>query len=385
MCKYNIENDYKNIELLSQKQDTGSIYRRHMTALYEVMQKRKSYNELKRLEIVGNSFIDFAVATNLYCTNENVKAGVMTGMRLEQISHKNLCRLGSEKVFDQQTISQQLEAPPDKQLHFIPSCIGTMIGAYLIDCGARSALFFMSWLGLQVLANQLEDGDTTRITLKSPLHYRSTPNAEKMLDFLLHGFEVFERKLNYKFKDRSYLLQAVAHNSYAPNQLTESYQRLEFIGDAVLNYLITRSLYDISGLNSYVGMKEVKAALISNTVLSSLAVRHGFHKYFRHLTPGLSKVIDRFEKVHNVRGYSMSDEYYLISDHSINVEEPKVLADMFESVAGAIYLDSGMSLDTVWRVYKKMLQPEIEKFSKSFVKSAVAELIRHKQEAVKFG
>ena len=38
---------------------------------------------------------------------------------------------------------------------------------------------------------------------------------------------------------------------------------------------------------------------------------------------------------------------------------PKALGDVFESVAGAIYLDSGMSLDTVWRVYFRMMQAEI--------------------------
>ena len=39
------------------------------------------------------------------------------------------------------------------------------------------------------------------------------------------------------------------------------------------------------------------------------------------------------------------------------LEAPKFLADVFESVAGAIYLDSDCSLETVWRVYYKMLKP----------------------------
>ena len=40
-------------------------------------------------------------------------------------------------------------------------------------------------------------------------------------------------------------------------------------------------------------------------------------------------------------------------------ECPKVLGDVFESVAGAIYLDSGMSLDAVWKVYYTMMKSEI--------------------------
>ena len=39
-------------------------------------------------------------------------------------------------------------------------------------------------------------------------------------------------------------------------------------------------------------------------------------------------------------------------DDSEDIEVPKVLGDIYESVAGAIYLDSGMSLETVWNVSK---------------------------------
>jgi dsRNA-specific ribonuclease len=44
-----------------------------------------------------------------------------------------------------------------------------------------------------------------------------------------------------------------------------------------------------------------------------------------------------------------------------DVEVPKVLGDVFESVAGAIYLDSHMSLNAVWRVYYNMMKKEIGK------------------------
>jgi endoribonuclease Dicer len=41
------------------------------------------------------------------------------------------------------------------------------------------------------------------------------------------------------------------------------------------------------------------------------------------------------------------------------VEVPKVLGDLFESLAGAIYLDSGLNLQAVWRVYYKLMSREI--------------------------
>lgn len=68
---------------------------------------------------------------------------------------------------------------------------------------------------------------------KSPL-LRHVPEPESELSRLLDGFKSFERKLKYQFRDRSYLLQSMTHASYSPNRLTDCYQRLEFLGDAVL-------------------------------------------------------------------------------------------------------------------------------------------------------
>jgi len=51
---------------------------------------------------------------------------------------------------------------------------------------------------------------------------------------MLDGYEELEKNIGYKFRDNSYLLQAFTHASYQPNRLTDCYQRLEFLGDAVL-------------------------------------------------------------------------------------------------------------------------------------------------------
>lgn len=96
-----------------------------------------------------------------------------------------------------------------------------------------------------------------------------------------------------------------------------------------------------------------------------------------------------------------------------DVEVPKALGDLFESVAGAIFLDSGwvylfdymcsyflklsfiyfifcfdfegMSLDAVWKVYHALMQREIEAFSESVPKSPVRELLEMEPETAKFG
>ncbi|KAF7267578.1 hypothetical protein GWI33_019216 [Rhynchophorus ferrugineus] len=257
---------------------------------------------------------------------------------------------------------------PDKS---IADCVEALIGAYLIECGPRGALLFMAWLGIRVLPKN-EDGSYGEVEIpKSPL-LRNVANPDEELDKLLDGYDAFERRIGYKFRDRSYLLQAMTHASYSPNQLTDCYQRLEFLGDAVLDYLITRHLYEDPRMHSPGALTDLRSALVNNTIFASLAVRHGFHKYFRHLSPGLNEVVERFIRLQEDSGHTIVDELYLIVETECeeveDVEVPKALGDVFESVAGAIFLDS-----------------EIEQFSNRVPKSPIRELLELEPETAKFG
>ena len=66
-------------------------------------------------------------------------------------------------------------------------------------------------------------------------------------------------------------------------------------------------------------------------------------------------------------------QYYLIGEEECeeaeDVEVPKALGDVFESLAGAIYLDSGMSLDAVWSVYYTIMKSEIGNILLSLIKT----------------
>jgi len=83
----------------------------------------------------------------------------------------------------------------------------------------------------------------------SPL-LRHIPDPEKELNRLLDGFDAFEREIGYRFRDRSYLLQALTHASYSPNELTDCYQRLEFLGDAVLGKPLASTPFTFLGFVS---------------------------------------------------------------------------------------------------------------------------------------
>ena len=125
---------------------------------------------------------------------------------------------------------------PDKS---IADCVEALMGAYLISCGPKGALIFMSWLGLDLLSNSIEQDDdkpkdAAQLVEKIPPHiFRLPPSpllddskeGKIQLNFLLNGYDKFEELIGYKFRDRSYLLQAFTHASYYPNRLTDCYQR----------------------------------------------------------------------------------------------------------------------------------------------------------------
>ena len=166
--------------------------------------------------------------------------------------------------------------------------------------------------------------------------------------------------------------------------------RLEFLGDAVLDFLITRHLYDDPQKHSPGMLTDLRSALVNNTFFASLAVKYEFQKYIKVLSPDLIKVNSEFVEKFTANGFRITiDECNLMMtegecEQLEDVEVPKALGDIFESVAGAIYLDSGLSLDAVWRVYYRMMKPEIEYFSKNIPKSPVRDLLELKPQKVLF-
>ncbi|XP_062617556.1 endoribonuclease Dicer-like [Saccostrea cucullata] len=283
---------------------------------------------------------------------------------------------------------QTLHSIPDKS---IADCVESLIGCYLTSCGKKAVLKFMHWLGLKVLPQKKKGSNEEAELLslqcpESPL-LTHVPGYNSILCRLLEGYDMLEQKIGYEFKDKSYLLQAFTHASYHYNTVTDCYQRLEFLGDAILDYVITRHLYEDSCKYSPGVLTDLRSALVNNNIFAALAVKWDFHKYFKAISPPLFGVMEKFV----ARQKEREDEIDLSDDEGegedeehVELEVPKALGDIFESLAGAIYLDSGMSLDTVWRVYYRIMKPQIDKYLKSIPKSPVRELLEMEPETAKF-
>lgn len=83
---------------------------------------------------------------------------------------------------------------------------------------------------------------------------------------------------------------------YYSLKIVSTYFRVEFLGDAILDYVITRHLYEDSQKYSPGILTDLRSALVNNNIFAALAVKWGFHKYFKAISPSLFYVIDKFVK-----------------------------------------------------------------------------------------
>ena len=129
------------------------------------------------------------------------------------------------------------------------------------------------------------------------------------------GIDKLEESIGYIFIDKKILKNALTHTSYANEQNVTSNEKLEFLGDAVLEFVISDYLY-----KNYIHLKEgemtkVRASVVCEESLYKIAIRHNF-----------------------------SDFLYLGRSELSNGKQvrPAILADSVEAVIAAMYLDSNV-------------------------------------------
>ena len=109
-------------------------------------------------------------------------------------------------------------------------------------------------------------------------------------------FTTLEEALNYHFNDHSLLQQAFTHTSLPRdyNSVRSSYEQLEFLGDALLDYLVTRHLYVYHRHMSPGDLTDLRSAVVNNYSFATLAVKLGLAKHLRSVSPSLFTIVNKF-------------------------------------------------------------------------------------------
>ncbi len=125
-----------------------------------------------------------------------------------------------------------------------------------------------------------------------------------------------EENIGYTFKDENILKLALTHSSFANENKNNQYnERLEFLGDAVLQFVTSEKLYNENKTMSEGKMSKTRAGLVCEEALC---------EYAKEISLGDYLMLGRGEQVSGAR------------------QRASTLADAFEALIGAIFLDSGI-------------------------------------------
>ncbi len=147
----------------------------------------------------------------------------------------------------------------------------------------------------------------------------------------MRDFEKLEDIIGYTFKDKGLLAKALTHKSY---KKPYSNERLEFLGDAVLNLIVGEYLYENFPISNEGELSKMRAGIVNE---------NGFKRLANSIDLGRFIFLSDSEERNNGR------------------EKSSILSDSFEAVMGAIFLEAG--LQQVKTVALKLIKKEYKKIS----------------------
>lgn len=132
------------------------------------------------------------------------------------------------------------------------------------------------------------------------------------------SFEELENRIGYQFKNKALLKQALTHSSFANEQKInkfEDYERLEFLGDAVLELVSSDFLFQEHPQMPEGQLTKMRASMVCEPALAFCAREFGLEEFI---------LLGKGEEMTGGR------------------KKDSIVSDVMEAVIGAIYLDSGM-------------------------------------------
>ena len=313
--------------------------------------------DYQRLETLGDSVLKYLASEFLYRTTDLASEGVLSSKRSAIVCNSRLFNLalerkfymymfvnpvrhsgwkapelenlevsasdsdeeievveeaGWEKLLDEYgeiVLNSQREkvALSNKQL---ADCVEALIGAAFLEGGfdfAKRLLYEFKLIGLREceIAQSIKETD---------------------------NYESLEEDLGYVFKDKGWLVEALEHSS---TNKAYSYERLEFLGDAILDMVVMEFLFFKFPRAKPGSLSKMKSEVVNNKFLAYIATQLKLYFFLREDNPNLQEDVLNCAQVIEEMDFNSISDFNKIPD-----EDNKVLGDLFEAVIGAIYMDS---------------------------------------------
>ena len=337
----------------------------------------------QRIEFLGDCILKFCTSLQLMAQRESWPESYLTAAKEKLISNRSLTKVSISHAFSRFIVTKGIKFAKWRPQLVRKFCTPTSTG----ERNLRSAKVQADVVEALIGASFVEGGMANALTLLKHLipqngWYEHDNAVAKLYGLVPKGFIQYlqdnklEDLLGYSFNRKLLLKEALTHASFSSHRelCNLSYERLEFLGDAVLDQIISDIIFSHRPSLSHSEMHSIRTAVVSTAFLAfvcleytrteqifqcpkqsqkrmeKLDVRRRIWQFMRHASTEIPFAqIETLKKHEEFRSAILTalekDKRYpwhLLS----RVRASKFFADLIESILGAIYIDSSGNLST---------------------------------------
>lgn len=328
-----------------------------------------SFNN-QRLETLGDSVLKICVVTYVYNRFPYRHEGQLDCLRQNSVSNRALVAWAN-KI----RLGRFLSCEPSSVRKWRPTVEGGKFvdGRWNVErkFGRRGLQDCMeSLLGASFLSGGLDASLKMGVELQlcfggsEPWNTRYPPRSTDPVPSL---FNALQGELGYQFKSGSLLCEAFTHPSAASE--TPSYQRLEFLGDALVDLVVLEYLYNKFPQATSGQLTWAKSRAVWAPALTTIAIRRlSLQKYLLRSNVDLERAI-----THAVSEHQDMDYYHVVVE-GWRYDPPKALSDVMESLCGAMFVDSHYDYERVKPIILRIMDPLLQVLKPKLPRDPTSEL-----------
>lgn len=329
----------------------------------------------QRLEFLGDSVLKYATCIHLFQAHSTWHEGYLSQRKSHLVSNTSLLnaafRLGLISFLLNDTLVKRKQLLPtisnciqdernarQIRVRSAADVVESLIGAAFVEGGVRKA-YKMIHLFIPDIPSDMNPFNSPTGSGGSHLN----GDVQKLIS----------RLMGYSFHKNQILLEGLTHPSWE-RDLSPSYQRLEFLGDAILDMIVTRLLFERCPGLSESRMSKIRAAVVNADFLAYLCMdfavledttliverkkghfepvadtrRVELWKFMRHHNPDITHAqntcLNRFSRLQSRINIALNQQrrhpWALLAE----LEAEKFYSDLVESLVGAVFVDSSGSL-----------------------------------------
>lgn len=332
----------------------------------------------QRLEFLGDSILKMCTSVQLLGEHLNWHEGYLSARKDRAVANSRLARAAIESglaayvltrpftglkwrpMYRSDLLKSSEKDEREMSTKILADVVEALIGAAFVEGGFDKALTCiniflpeLSWLPLATRHTTLYEAVPIHVGL--PKH-----------------FNQLESLISYEFNKKALVVEAMTHPSYTSDSLTVSYQRLEFLGDAILDNIVVSALYNVQPELPHYDMHLMRSVLVNADFLAFLCMGFSIqqsrteikedvttgtfhpdsnniitHHLWQFMRRSSSEIIQaqsacskRYELLREPILHALLHETVYPWTQLARLQSDKFFSDLIESILGAIYVDS---------------------------------------------